>query len=124
MIHGGGFITMSRAAIRPWQTSLLLEHNVLPISIDHRLCPEVNLIDGPMEDARDALTWARNDLPALAAKHGISIDPGRIAVIGWSTGGHLAMTTAWTTLDAGLKPPNAVLSFYGPLDFESEGIFF
>lgn len=65
MIHCGGFMTMSRTAIRPWQTSLLIEHNVLPISIDYRLCLKVNLVDGPMEDARDALTWVRNNLPTI-----------------------------------------------------------
>lgn len=112
---------MSRTAIRPWQTSLLIEHNVLPISIDHRLCPKVNFVDGPMEDTRDALTWVRNNLPVIASKHDISTDPGRIAVIGWSTGGHLAMSTAWTTTDAGLEPPKVVLNFYGPSTFESEG---
>ena len=114
-------MTMSRTAIRPWQTSFLLENNVLPVSIDHRLCPEVTLIDGPMEDARDALAWVRNDLPAIASKHNVSIDPERTAAIGYSTGGHLAMTTAWTTIDAGLEPPKVILNFYGPSDFESKG---
>lgn len=31
------------------------------------------------------------------------------------------MSTAWTTKEAGLEPPKAILSFYGPTDLESGG---
>ncbi|KAL8998311.1 MAG: hypothetical protein Q9169_002625 [Polycauliona sp. 2 TL-2023] len=119
MIHGGGYMTLSRKAIRPLQTRYLLQHGILPISLDHRLCPKVNIIDGPMADIRDAITWARCILPSIALDHGISIDTSKIAVIGWSTGGHLAMTAAWTTTEAGIEPPTAILNFYGPSDFEA-----
>jgi len=54
MIYGGGYITLSRKAIRPAQTSFLFLNGFLPISIDHRLCPEINLIDGAMTDVREA----------------------------------------------------------------------
>lgn len=74
-----------------------------------------------MTDVRDALSWVRNDLPAIASNRNIFLDSQRVAVIGWSTGGHLAMSTAWTTIEADLEPPQAVLNFYGPSDFESEG---
>ncbi|KAF7886672.1 uncharacterized protein EAF02_003319 [Botrytis sinoallii] len=107
MIHGGGYMTLSRKAIRPAQTSLLLANNVIPVSLDYRLCPEVDLINGPIADIRDAYIWAQTKLPGL------------IVMIGWSTGGHLAMTTAWTTKNMGLEPPCAILAFYSPTDFES-----
>ena len=114
-------MTLSRKAIRPFQTAFLLAHNVLPVSIDYRLCPEVNLIDGPIKDVRDAYAWVQTRLQAVVKSKGILIDEKRIVMIGWSTGGHLAMTTAWTSKEAGLRPPVAVLSFYGPTDFESGG---
>ena len=114
-------MTLSRKAIRPLQTAFLLAHDVLPVSIDYRLCPETNLIDGPIRDVRDAYAWAQTDLQAVVSGRGIKIDERGIVVIGWSTGGHLAMTTAWTSKEAGLKPPVAILSFYGPTDFESGG---
>ena len=114
-------MTLSRKAIRPFQTAFLLTHNVLPVSIDYRLCPEVNLVDGPITDVSDAYVWAQTDLQAVVRGRGILIDTKRIVIIGWSTGGHLAMTTAWTSRAAGLKPPVAILSFYGPTDFESGG---
>ncbi|KAH6639121.1 hypothetical protein C7974DRAFT_449039 [Boeremia exigua] len=119
MIHGGGHMTLSRKAVRPYQTSFLLDNGILPVSIDYRLCPEVNLIDGPIADTLDAYKWITNVLPELSRERGIVVDAERVVVIGWSSGGQLAMTTAWTTKSAGMKPPLAILSFYGPTDFES-----
>lgn len=116
-------MTLSRKAIRPLQTAFLLAHNILPVSIDYRLCPEINLIDGPITDVCDAYAWAQTDLQSVVKSKGILIDAKRIVVIGWSTGGHLAMTTAWKSKEAGLTPPVAILSFYGPTDFESGGEF-
>ena len=114
-------MTLSKRAIRPSQTAFLLAHDILPISIDYRLCPEINLIDGPITDVCDAYAWVKKDLQGLMRGKGILIDTNKIVVIGWSTGGHLAMTTAWTSKEADLKPPTAILSFYGPTDYESGG---
>ncbi|KAL8963808.1 MAG: hypothetical protein Q9183_004938, partial [Haloplaca sp. 2 TL-2023] len=119
MIHGGGYMTLSRRAIRPLQTTFLLNHSILPISLDHRLCPQVTLPNGPMADIRHAVSWARNTLSKTARELGITVDTTHLAVIGWSTGGHLAMSTAWTTVEAGIEPPDVILNFYGPADFES-----
>lgn len=123
MVHGGGYMTLSKSAIRPHQTRFLLDNGCLPISIDYRLCPEIDLIGGPMSDVRDALDWVRNKLPGIARARGVIVDPTKIIVVGWSTGGHLAMTTAWTCEEVGQKPPSAILCFYGPTDFESEGAY-
>ncbi|KAL8754939.1 MAG: hypothetical protein Q9184_004954 [Pyrenodesmia sp. 2 TL-2023] len=121
MIHGGGYMTLSKSAIRPAQTRFLLSKGVLPISLDHRLCPEVSIIDGPMSDIRDAVAWARSALPRIAVNQGLTVDTDNVAVIGWSTGGHLAMTTAWTTAEAGIAPPSVILNFYGASDFKALG---
>ncbi|PSN66430.1 ketoacyl-synt-domain-containing protein [Corynespora cassiicola Philippines] len=119
MIHGGGHMTLSRKAVRPAQTDFLLANGILPVSIDYRLCPEVNIIEGPIADTLDAYKWVQVELPTLAKAKGIVVDPKRVVVIGWSTGGHLAMTTAWTSNEANIRHPKAILSFYGPTDFES-----
>ena len=123
MIHGGGYMTLSKRAIRPHQTQFLLDNGYLPVSVDYRLCPEIDLIAGPMTDVRDALDWVRNKLPAIAGARGVNVDPTKIIAVGWSTGGHLAMTTAWTCEEVKQEPPTAILCFYGPTDFESEGVF-
>ena len=114
-------MTLSRKAVRPYQTAHLLAHNVLPVSIDYRLCPETDLVNGAIKDVCDAYSWAQTKLQAIVRSRGIVVDEKRIVAIGWSTGGHLAMTTAWKSKEAGLKPSVAILSFYGPTDFESGG---
>lgn len=123
MIHGGGHVMLSRKDIRPRQTQLLLDNGILPISIDYRLCPETTLLTGPMPDVLAAYVWARTILPTLnvssSPRANLTLDPlQRIVVIGWSTGGTLAMSLAWTAASRGLAPPEAVLAFYCPTDYE------
>lgn len=123
MIHGGSHMIFSRKDVRPAQTRLLLSKGFLPVSLDYRLCPEVSLSKGPMEDVCDALDWARNKLPNLPQfKHtkGLNIDGEKVVVVGWSSGGQLAMSLAWTAPQRGLKPPSAILAFYSPSDYEDE----
>jgi acetyl esterase/lipase len=121
MIHGGGHIMFSRKDIRLKQTKLLLDNGLLPISIDYRLCPEVDLLQGPMVDVCDALRWAREQLPTLKLScHGLQVDGTKVVVVGWSSGGHLAMTLAWTARLQDLKPPEAILAFYAPADYEDD----
>lgn len=111
----------SRKDIRPPQTRLLLEKGFLPVSIDHRLCPEVSLSEGPMVDVCDALAWARYELPHLKLQRsGVQIDGDRVVVVGWSSGGQLAMSLAWTAPQRGLRPPEAILAFYCPTNYEDE----
>ncbi|KAK8137267.1 6-methylsalicylic acid synthase [Apiospora sp. TS-2023a] len=121
MIHGGGHLTLSRRAVRPRQTKHLLAHGVLPVSLDYRLCPQVNVLDGAMADMRDACIWAQRDLPDIMQSKGIIIDRSRYVVVGWSTGGTLAMTTAWTLNETGFCPPTAILSFYCPVEYDPKG---
>ena len=110
-------MTMSRSSVRPSQTALLLEHGILPVSLDYRLVPEINVYDGAMTDIRDGLSWARNKLPGIAKGRGLELDSKNVVVIGWSAGGQLAMSTAWMCDE----PPRAILAFYAPCDFESPG---
>lgn len=124
MVHGGGHVMFTRKEVNPRQVQLLLDRGFLPVSIEYRFCPEVNIRDGPMTDVCDALRWAREELPCLpilaAQRPGLRIDPERVAVVGWSTGGHLAMTSAFTSRLRGIRPPEAILAFYCPTDYESE----
>ncbi|KAF7172379.1 hypothetical protein CNMCM5623_004587 [Aspergillus felis] len=118
LIHGGGHIMLSRKDIRPQQTRMLLDSGFLPVSVDYRLCPETSLTEGPMRDVRDALVWARRTLPTLALKRSdIRPNGDQVVAVGWSTGGHLAMTLAWTASQSGINAPEAILSFYCPTDY-------
>ena len=121
MIHGGGHVMLSRKDVRPKQTQLLLDAGFIPVSVDYRLCPETTLLEGPIADVRDALGWARNTLPFLARKRpDIRINGDNVVAVGWSTGGTLALSLGWTAPSAGLQPPQAILAFYCPTDYEDE----
>jgi acetyl esterase/lipase len=100
---------------------MLLNLGFLPVSVDYRLCPEVNIRDGPMTDACEAVGWARNVLPHLPlCSNKLRVDTEHVVVIGYSTGGHLALTTAFTTLERGMKPPSAILGFYCPSNYSAD----
>ncbi|KAL9079385.1 MAG: hypothetical protein Q9157_001731 [Trypethelium eluteriae] len=121
MIHGGGHVMLSRKDVRPRQTQLLLKNGFLPISIDYRLCPEVDIIDGPMRDVCDALEWVRTSLSTVdLGVEGLRQDAEKIVVIGWSTGGTLALSLGFNTLKRGIKPPTATLAFYCPSSYEDD----
>lgn len=110
---------LSREDIRPPQTRMLLAAGFLPISIDYRLCPETTLPGGPMADVLDALAWARNMLPQLQLRRpDVRADGDRVVAVGWSTGGHLALTLGFTAPALGIQPPDATLAFYCPSDYE------
>ena len=106
---------MSKSFVRPSQTKLLLDHGILPVSIDYRLVPEINLHDGAMSDVNDGLLWVQNDLPSIAKFAGVEVDSKNIVIVGWSAGGQLRMSLAWTCKE----PPKAILTLYALSDFES-----
>lgn len=119
MIHGGGHIMLSRADVRPEQTQMLISRGFLPISIDYRLCPEMTLPEGPMQDVADALIWIRNTLPNIQLQRpDIHVDGKHVVAVGWSTGGTLAMSLAWNSVLNGTQPPNAIFALYCPSDYE------
>lgn len=110
---------LSRNDIRPEQTNMLLKSGFLPISVDYRLCPETSLLEGPMTDVVDALAWIRKNLANLPlSRKDNRVDPERVVAAGWSTGGHLAMSLAWTSVSRGIRPPEAILALYCPTDYE------
>lgn len=112
-------MALSRKSIRLSQVTHLIANGILPVSIDYRLCPGVSIVGGPVEDARDAYIWTVDCLPSILLAQSIHIDTSRIGVVGWSTGGHLAMTLAWSLQDSGYVSPRAILPFYSPVDFEN-----
>lgn len=119
MIHGGDHVMLSRKDVRPQQTEILLEAGFLSVSIDYRLCPEVTLLQGAMQDVCSVLQCARDTVPTLHL-HRADIHPtgDRVVAVGWSTGGHLAMTLAWSAPALEIAPPDALLVFSCPTDYE------
>lgn len=121
LFHGGGHVLFTRKDIHIKHIKTLLERGFLPVSVDYRLCPEVTLAEGPMNDAVDALIWARQALPRLHLdRTDIRMDGDRVVAVGWSSGGHLAMTLASSSKPKNISPPEAILAFYCPSNLEDE----
>jgi acetyl esterase/lipase len=109
-IHGGALIFGDRGTVRPDQLQRYLRAGYVVVSVDYRLAPETKL-PAIIDDVRDAYRWVREKGPAL-----FSVDPDRIALVGNSAGGYLALMAG-----SSLTPrPKAVVSFYGYGDITGE----
>ncbi|PVH79621.1 alpha/beta-hydrolase [Cadophora sp. DSE1049] len=116
MIHGGGFMLGHSQMNNRDQIDDCTERGWIVLSVEHRLCPGVNLLNGPVADVRDVLQWAQDGGLAKALQEASSYvrpDPERVMAMGTSSGGHLALSLAWAVP----KPPLAILDFYGAKDF-------
>ena len=109
-IHGGALIMGNRRGLNAAQAERYLNAGYTIISIDYRLAPQAKLSQ-ILEDIEDAYRWVRGKGPKL-----FRIDPNRIAVVGHSAGGYLALTAGFR-----LNPrPTAIVSFYGYGDIAGE----
>ena len=110
----------TRKEVNLKQIKYLIEDGFLPVSFDYRFCPELNILDGPMNNICEALRLARFQLPSLAEEiiPDLKVDSEKMVAVGWSTGGHLAMTLASTASQRGLRAPEAILALYCPTDYE------
>ena len=99
-----------------------LSRKWLVVAPNHRLCPQVNILDGPITDCRDLLTWIHaGHLDHALTSHshpGIRVSKPQIIAMGTSSGGTMAHSLAWNW-DNGMtpSPPIAILDFYGAKDF-------
>ncbi|MED3549875.1 alpha/beta hydrolase [Cytobacillus praedii] len=101
-IHGGGLIFGSRTDMKKEQIDLYLQAGYNVCTIDYRLAPESKLAE-IKEDIEDALLWLKEQ-----GVNQFDFDPERIAVIGSSAGGYLALLSG--TLQV---RPKVIVSFYG-----------
>lgn len=108
MVHGGGWSSGDKsgaekpgsgADITPW-FGPLEQAGFLAVSINYRLAP-ANRWPVCLDDTRTAVEWVR----AHVAEYGG--DPARMALIGHSAGGHLALLAAMP--EAGKLPPVAAV---------------
>ena len=118
-IHGGGWINGSKKEDRALEVCRCLSAaGYVCASIDYRLGPGAWPTD--LFDCKNAIRFLR----VHAADY--HVDPERIAVMGGSAGGHLALMVGLTSGDPELEPPGpypgvgdgvwAVGDFYGPTD--------
>lgn len=87
-IHGGGFVGGRRETMR-WICARLAREGYAAATIQYRLAPKYRF-PACVEDCKAAVRWLRGN----AQKY--NIDPDRIAAMGTSAGGHLAVFLAAT----------------------------
>jgi acetyl esterase len=95
VVHGGGGIQGGRGDEAPW-AEWLAEEGYVAFSIDYRLGFSSSL--DATGDVKCAVGWVKEN----AARYGV--DPGRIALMGHSDGGRLALLAAYTEGDPRLPP--------------------
>ncbi|MDT0168974.1 alpha/beta hydrolase [Pseudarthrobacter sp. BRE9] len=101
VLPGGGYARQADHEAEPvaeWLASLGIHAFVLR----YRVAPDRH--PGPLEDAKEAMLHIRN------GQHGLAVDMDRVGVLGFSAGGHLAVTlsTAAATGNQDLDIPAAV----------------
>jgi acetyl esterase len=118
VVHGGGWRSGERGDFPLWNAWLASKGYVV-FDIDYRLSPPPRWQDAPA-DVRCAVGWVKKN----AARY--DVDPERVALMGRSAGGHLALLTAYRQGSApmpGCAVPDlrdqgvaAVVAFYPPTD--------
>ena len=119
VVHGGGWRSGERSDFPIWN-AWLADKGYVVFDIDYRLSPPPSWRDAP-SDVACAVGWVKEN----AARYGV--DPERVALMGRSAGGHLALLTAYEEGRAATAPGcaardvrdtgvAAVVAFYPPTD--------
>jgi alpha-L-fucosidase 2 len=111
LVHGGGWSSGDRTqAARPLRAPLVAA-GVAWVALDYRLAPR-HRYPSSVEDVRAAVLWVKAHAPALG------LDASRLALVGESAGGHLAVAAAVDhRADARVA---AVVPFFAPVDLEAD----
>ncbi len=119
MIHGGGWRIGSKAMMPP-QADALAIRGFTCVAIEYRLTPEAPW-PAQIHDVKTAMRWFRANADSLG------VQPERMAVLGNSAGGHLALMLAGTVGHAGFEGEGgnagvdtsvaAVIAVYPPVTF-------
>lgn len=111
-IHGGGWQTggSDLPLFQDWE-NYLNDAGLRAFSIEHRLAPEYRGYD-QVEDVAEAIVFIRKNAKRFR------IPRDKIALVGFSSGGHLAMIYGFGNSSRS-NPVSAVVSFYAPTDLVS-----
>lgn len=95
-----------------------ISRNWIVVVPNHRLCPQVSLLEGPITDCRDLLAWIYNGglddaIPSGTDGTTYRLDLDHVFAFGTSSGGTLALTLGFDVP----RPVAGILDLYGPCDF-------
>lgn len=103
--HGGGFVIANIKVYEASAKTLADKVGAIVISVGYRLAPE-NRFPVAHNDAYAAYEWAIKNAASIKG------DPKKIAVVGESAGGNLAINTAIKARDKGIMVPTAIVAVY------------
>lgn len=118
VIHGGSWSGGTKSDFEVYDRWLAAGGRVV-FDVEHRLANGAQRFPAQVMDIKCAIAWVKSH----AAQY--HVDPERIALLGRSSGGQLALLAAYTVNDPSLEPGScgaretsvrAVVSFYGPTD--------
>jgi acetyl esterase/lipase len=106
LLHGGAWRFGSRADMGPY-ANILSDLGFLAIAAEYRLLGEA-AYPAQLHDVRDVIAWVRSHAGELG------IDANKIAVEGFSAGGHLALIAAATAAERPESAVAAVIACFAP----------
>lgn len=118
VIHGGSWSGGTKSDFEVYDRWLAAGGRVV-FDVEHRLANSAQRFPAQIADIKCAIAWVKSN----AGKY--HVDPERLALMGRSSGGQLALLAAYTADDPTLRPGScdaretsvrAVVSFYGPTD--------
>jgi acetyl esterase/lipase len=110
LLHGGAWRVGSPADMAPYGRALAAS-GFVALAVEYRLLGEAPW-PAQLEDVKAAIGWTRDNAERLG------IEPGRIALEGFSAGGHLALLAAGTgRLEDTASPVAAVIACFAPAEF-------
>lgn len=108
-LHGGGWATGDLDTHDGTCRLLADESDCVVVAVDYRLAPE-HPFPAAVDDAVAAYRWVHRNAREL------SVEPGRVGVMGDSAGGNLAAVIAQVTRDTDVPPPVAQCLVYPATD--------
>ncbi|MDY7232886.1 alpha/beta hydrolase [Hyalangium rubrum] len=105
VVHGGSWNSGDSTQL-DWLNSYLAARGVAVAAINYRLAPR-HTFPSQRDDVLAALAWLRENASQL------ELDASRIAFLGRSAGGQLALLAAYTARDPAIR---AVVALYAPTD--------
>ncbi len=108
-LHGGGWVNGDLDTHDGSCRLLADESECIVVAVDYRLAPE-HPFPAAIDDAVAAYRWVHQHALDL------SIEPGRVGVMGDSAGGNLAAVIAQVTRDTDVPPPTAQCLVYPATD--------
>jgi acetyl esterase/lipase len=118
VIHGGSWSGGAKSDFAAYDRWLAAGGRVV-FDVEYRLANSAQRFPAQLMDIKCAIAWVKNH----AAQY--DVDPERLALLGRSAGGQLALLAAYAANEPTLRPAScdaqetsvrAVISFYGPTD--------